>query len=617
MKKLLLVFIVSLSGIIKSQVLIKNLAPGLQDGNPQYFYKFDQNRIVFFAWDGSSSAGASSSQPNGLYITDGTSSGTFLLKNLYPGLNSSSQDVSVINKASAFGFTKIDSLGYLLSAPPTQTAATAVLNLIRTNGTTSGTSTYTFSAPSSTVSVPECRTRLFKLGNNICWIYKNYVNSTYLILYKYNILTNQISAVNLPNYYYTNYASNSYNYGILMHRSYYNSYSGNVNDQVYPPRSYDGNNEPVIEDVVTSGNYFYIYKEGWGTYQDSLFKVDSFGARQAVTTTTAGLISNYGVVINDKYLFPGNDPSIGMEPYYLNLLNNSFGVLKDINPYFNYSSNPKFILLPFDKKGYNHTRIYFTAEHADYGREIWTTDGTTAGTYMVQDFKPGPLSSDLYSNGSATFNNGNYTYTSYIGDSLITSTNIIDTVRLVTPNNIVSYSATAPIISTAPTTLYSSYIWRNGVNAYLVSNFGDIYKVGFSSSPIASLSPLNCSGQYLGDNAIMEINGCLILNQKDCSFTGYELYKYCNNSLYNSINEIATLQNQVSVFPNPSTLQFNFNGLVGKNTIQITDITGRVLFTENTTTENYTLKLDAAQGVYFYKITDKQNRVQQGKLILE
>jgi ELWxxDGT repeat protein len=608
MKKLILnaiIIITSLGGY--SQVLVKNLAPGLQDGNPQYFYKFDQNRIVFFAWDGSTALGAGSSFPNGLYITDGTSSGTLELKNFAPYV-SYPQGLSLTNVASSYGFTKIDSLGYII-----RTIGPNGL-LIRTNGLINGTTTYTFSAPTSTVATPECRTRFFKLGTNICWIYR----STTFILYKYNILTNQISSVNIPSYYFFNSSLGSgYNYGILMHRSYYNSYSGNVNDIVYPPFSYDGNNEPVIEDVVTSGNYFYFYKTGWGTYQDSLFKVDTFGARQAVTTTTAGLISNYGVVINDKYLFPGNNPSIGMEPYYLNLLNNSFGVLKDINPYFNYSSDPKFILLPLDKKGYNHTRIYFTAEHADYGREIWTTDGTTAGTYMVQDFKPGPLSSDLYSNGSATFNNGKYTYTSYIGDSLITSTNIIDTVRLVTPNTIVSYSSTAPIISTAPTTLYSSYIWRNGVNAYLISNWGGIYKVGSSSSPTASLSPLNCGGQYLTPNAIMEINGCLILNQKDCSFTGYELYKYCNNSLYNSINEIATLQNHVSVFPNPSTSQFNFNGLVGENIIQITDITGRGLLMEKTFTENHTLKLDAAQGIYFYKITDKANRVQQGKIILQ
>jgi hypothetical protein len=76
------------------------------------------------------------------------------------------------------------------------------------------------------------------------------------------------------------------------------------------------------------------------------------------------------------------------------------------------------------------------------------------------------------------------------------------------------------------------------------------------------------------------------------------------------------LINHVSVSPNPSTGQFNFTGLIGDNTIQITDITGRVLLIEKSNTDHYILKLDAAQGIYFYKITDKQNRVQQGKLII-
>lgn len=75
------------------------------------------------------------------------------------------------------------------------------------------------------------------------------------------------------------------------------------------------------------------------------------------------------------------------------------------------------------------------------------------------------------------------------------------------------------------------------------------------------------------------------------------------------------LINHVTVSPNPSIRQFNFTGLVGENTIQITDIMGRELITEKTFTEYHALKLDAAKGIYFYKITDKQSRVQQGKLI--
>jgi hypothetical protein len=109
------------------------------------------------------------------------------------------------------------------------------------------------------------------------------------------------------------------------------------------------------------------------------------------------------------------------------------------------------------------------------------------------------------------------------------------------------------------------------------------------------------------------INGsyAVIINYNGCTATSS-----CTTISNVGIEEYQ-LANQVPVSPNPSTSQFNFSGLVGENNIHITDITGRVLFTEKTFTENHTIKLDAAQGIYFYKITDKQNRVQQGKLLVQ
>jgi hypothetical protein len=88
-------------------------------------------------------------------------------------------------------------------------------------------------------------------------------------------------------------------------------------------------------------------------------------------------------------------------------------------------------------------------------------------------------------------------------------------------------------------------------------------------------------------------------------------------SLLTNIKVNILTQQKIQITPNPSTRQFSINGLVGENTIQITDIAGKIIFTEKTNTEKHTIKLDASQGIYFYKITDKQNRVQQGKLILE
>jgi hypothetical protein len=43
---------------------------------------------------------------------------------------------------------------------------------------------------------------------------------------------------------------------------------------------------------------------------------------------------------------------------------------------------------------------------------------------------------------------------------------------------------------------------------------------------------------------------------------------------------------------------------------------GRVLLTEKTNAGSHRINLAAAQGIYFYKITDKANRLQQGKLII-
>jgi ELWxxDGT repeat protein len=89
-------------------------------------------------------------------------------------------------------------------------------------------------------------------------------------------------------------------------------------------------------------------------------------------------------------IFKGNDDAHGRELWVTDGTDEGTHLLKDINPGQDYFDDP----LSSDPMAYAilGDYAYFSALNADYGYELWKTDGTTEGTVMLKDINSGNAS---------------------------------------------------------------------------------------------------------------------------------------------------------------------------------------------------------------------------------
>jgi uncharacterized delta-60 repeat protein len=91
-----------------------------------------------------------------------------------------------------------------------------------------------------------------------------------------------------------------------------------------------------------------------------------------------------------------------------------------------------------------------------------------------------------------------------------------------------------------------------------------------------------------------------------------------NGGIGTGVADINNTNSIISVYPNPSNGNFYFNGLKNENKIEVYDLLGQGVYSANTDSENYTVNLSGKEkGVYFYRITEQGNLVQQGKIVVE
>lgn len=91
----------------------------------------------------------------------------------------------------------------------------------------------------------------------------------------------------------------------------------------------------------------------------------------------------YGVPLGGRVLYEGASPTLGHELFQTDV-GQPLSLVKDINP----GPASSFPGAPAELGG----KLYFAADHASFGREIWTTDGTAIGTVLWADLTPGGAS---------------------------------------------------------------------------------------------------------------------------------------------------------------------------------------------------------------------------------
>ena len=129
---------------------------------------------------------------------------------------------------------------------------------------------------------------------------------------------------------------------------------------------------------------------------------------------------NQAIEFNGMLLLPGTNGSTGLELYSLQA--GVLTIVKDINSGSGDSGPANFML-------YNN-KVYFTAYDATHGEEIWSTDGTSAGTMLAVEAIPGSNPSSGSGPGILIAGNNGKLYFSVAGDAYISDGTTLGTSKV-------------------------------------------------------------------------------------------------------------------------------------------------------------------------------------------
>lgn len=318
--------------------LIKNIRLGAGGHGLE---KFDKVAVLGNQFFFTANDGLSGEEP---YVSNGTEAGTFLLKDIRSGTQSSIPDL--VNATSFSGFAAINNKVVFAASD-----GTTGLELWVSDGSTNGTVLLKDIQPGSGGSAPSAffvweNRLLFSASTSTngreLWITDGTTDGTVLLK---DIYTNQASG-----------GSNPEGFAVLGNRVY------------FAASTHDTGRELWVTDGTPTGTLLFkniVPETSWWINLFSSNPTGMYAFEGKLYFEANGDMSG-----NNRELWISDGTDAGTV------------LVKDINPLPDGNSNPA------EFTGYNN-KVYFRADDGSNGQELWVTDGTTNGTKMVKDLLPG------------------------------------------------------------------------------------------------------------------------------------------------------------------------------------------------------------------------------------